>query len=289
MAQNSIPAYSAMAQLQQQLQQQGTGTLQNQMIIQAQANQQTAGNPQWGIPVMQQGIQQLQGTTTSLMINRDDILDTLLGPFPCVKIRGLPFEASYQDLMAFFQGLPMVDCVYNKRSDGRLSGEAYVVFASQTDTQLAIQRDRGSMGHRYLEVFQARRSEYYQAISGSTGSIGAGGGFGDDRGSRFSKFTGAAPASTLTEHTGYLRLRGLPFSCRKEDIIDFFRGIRYEEDSIEFVRRADGRMTGECYIKFPTIEDAKKGMLKDKCMLGNRYVEVFISAVDEYSRATGRL
>ncbi|CAM9643316.1 unnamed protein product, partial [Heterosigma akashiwo] len=97
----------------------------------------------------------------ALKINRDDQLDTLFGPFPCVKVRGLPFEASYQDLVLFFQGLMLMDIVFTKRADGRETGEAYVLFTNHLDTALALQRDKGTMGHRYLEIFQARRGEYY--------------------------------------------------------------------------------------------------------------------------------
>lgn len=88
------------------------------------------------------------------------------------------------------------------------------------------------------------------------------------------RFTGAGPASSLTEHTGYLRLRGCPFTATKRDVLGFFRGHPVVEDSIEFVRRADGKMTGEVYVRLPSAEDAKRAMALDRSLMGRRYVEL---------------
>lgn len=32
-------------------------------------------------------------------------MEDVLGPFPCVRLRGLPFEATIDDVLRFFQGM----------------------------------------------------------------------------------------------------------------------------------------------------------------------------------------
>jgi heterogeneous nuclear ribonucleoprotein F/H len=66
-----------------------------------------------------------------------DPLEALLGPFPCTRVRGLPFEATVEDVLVFFQGLVVIDVVLVPNAE---SGEAYVVFANLIDYQMALQR-----------------------------------------------------------------------------------------------------------------------------------------------------
>lgn len=65
-----------------------------------------------------------------------DPLEALLGPFPCARVRGLPFEATPEDVLVFFQGLVVIDVVLVPNE----SGEAYVVFANLIDYQMGLQR-----------------------------------------------------------------------------------------------------------------------------------------------------
>ena len=90
------------------------------------------------------------------------------------------------------------------------------------------------------------------------------------------------------EHTGYLRMRGLPFSAAKDDIIKFFTGYNAVPDSIVLTYRNDGRATGEAYVGFLSPEDARRAMGLHRRMMGNRYIELFISNKDEQGRALAR-
>jgi len=97
-----------------------------------------------------------------------DPLENILGVFPCARLRGLPFKASLEDVLVFFQGLVILDVVVvdNNQNDAVIgSGEAFVVFANPLDFQMALQRDRLHMGQRYIEVFQGKRADYYAAIA----------------------------------------------------------------------------------------------------------------------------
>lgn len=90
------------------------------------------------------------------------------------------------------------------------------------------------------------------------------------------------------EHTGYLRMRGLPFTAAKDDIYKFFYGYNPIQESIVLTYRNDGRATGESYIGFATSEDAERAMALHRRSMGNRYIELFISNKEEQGRALAR-
>ena len=89
-------------------------------------------------------------------------------------------------------------------------------------------------------------------------------------------------------HTGYIRLRGLPFNTTTEDITTFFKEHNPKVDSALVTYRFDGRATGEGYVAFDSIDDAKSAMTLHRRNLGSRYVELFISNKDEYKRNVSR-
>ena len=113
--------------------------------------------------------------------------------------------------------------------DSKTTGEAVVLLANIANCELALQRDHQHMGRRYVEVFQAKRADYYLAASlrlkseqmyptASGHLIGHGaGGYGPPQ-------QRAPPRTIPTEHTGVIRMRGLPFSVTVDDIFHFFRG-----------------------------------------------------------------
>eukprot|EP00797_Seminavis_robusta_P015619 Sro233_g094270.2 (422) ;mRNA; r:70364-72749 len=284
-----------------------------------------------------------------------DPLESLLGLFPCVKLEGLPFDVSLEDILGLFQGLVVLDVLIVGQ------GVAFVLFANLMDHQMGLQRDRQSVGRRYVEITQATRADYYEAIAahlkeqqpqsmkdggsrrgesgpmssdsnmwgGTTSGLssvnflhgrerdqlqggadsmgghrglgmmpgmgmgsggverGIGSGVGGRSGPQLSmKRTGGG--IQIGEHTGFLRMRGLPFSSTKDDIFKFFDGYNPVPDSIVLTYRSDGRATGEAYVGFISPDDSKKAMELHRKSMGTRYIELFISNKDEHGRAIQR-
>jgi len=92
----------------------------------------------------------------------------------------------------------------------------------------------------------------------------------------------------IGEHTGFLRMRGLPFSSTKDEIFKFFDGYNPVPDSIVLTYRSDGRATGEAYVGFVSPDDSKRAMELHRKSMGSRYIELFISNKDEHGRALQR-
>ncbi|XP_054825645.1 uncharacterized protein LOC129323104 isoform X2 [Prosopis cineraria] len=206
-------------------------------------------------------------------------------PFPVVRLRGLPFNCTDIDIFKFFAGLDIVDVLLVNKS-GRFSGEAFVVFAGAMQVEFALQRDRQNMGRRYVEVFRCKRQDYYNAVAAEVNYEGI---YDTD-------YHGSPPPSRSKrfsdkdqmEYTEILKMRGLPFTVSKSEIIDFFGDFKLVEDKIHIACRPDGKATGEAYVEFVSAEEAKRAMCKDKMTIGSRYVELFPSTADEARRAESR-
>lgn len=236
--------------------------------------------------------------------------------FPVIRLRGLPFNCSDQDVHSFLEGLDPIDVVF-VRKGGRLSGEAYVVLPGPLQVEVAVQsKNRQNMGRRYVEVFRATKQEYYGAVASfvmdghsdasqaSTAhnldktAMGQPGGNAGASGAPHGGMAGGAGGFVGgggvvgSEHTGVLKLRGIPFAATKMDIISFFADSNIvpplpvlHTDSIHIVVGADGRASGAAFVEFPSPVDAKRAMLKDRQLMGSRYVELFPSSREEAAKA----
>uniref|UniRef100_A0A1D1ZA38 Heterogeneous nuclear ribonucleoprotein F n=1 Tax=Anthurium amnicola TaxID=1678845 RepID=A0A1D1ZA38_9ARAE len=203
--------------------------------------------------------------------------------FPVVRLRGLPFNCTDVDISKFFAGLDIVDCLLTNKN-GRFSGEALVVFASPVQAEFALERDRQNIGHRYVEVFRCKKQDYYHAIAAEVSYSG----IFDNEYNRSSASMKTHDEKDEMEYTEVLKLRGLPFSVTKSDIIEFFGEFELTEDDVHIALRADGKATGEAYVKFTSAEVAKKAMCMDRMTIGSRYVELFPSTPEESRRAEAR-
>lgn len=119
--------------------------------------------------------------------NANTSLDTeVVVDSPVLRLRGLPWDATEEQLKAFFQDLNMKEIIWTFTHRNRPSGEAFVVFNSVADARTGLSRDKQVLGKRYIEVFAStlqqaesarehKRSEgggkaHHAAPNGSTGN-----------------------------------------------------------------------------------------------------------------------
>ncbi|KAJ7953222.1 Heterogeneous nuclear ribonucleoprotein f-like [Quillaja saponaria] len=166
------------------------------------------------------------------------------------------------------------------------TGEAFVVFAGSVQVELALHRDRQNMGRRYVEVFRSKRQDYYHAVAAEVNYEGI---YDND-------YHGSPPPSRSKrfsdkdqmEYTEILKMRGLPFSVKKSEILEFFGDFKLVEERLHIACRPDGKATGEAFVEFVSADEAKRAMCRDKMTIGSRYVELFPSTQDEARRAESR-
>ncbi|KAK1297080.1 hypothetical protein QJS10_CPB15g00233 [Acorus calamus] len=166
--------------------------------------------------------------------------------FPVVRLRGLPFNCDDMDVFKFFAGLDVVDILLIHKSE-RFTGDAFVLFASHFQAELALQRNHQNMGRRYVEVFRSMKLDYYHAIVTEVCC--------DDQ-AKYHYHRGSPPPPTRskkpivadkkeqTEFTETLKLRGLPYSVTKADIVEFFEEFGLKENNVNIVCRRGGRSQG---------------------------------------------
>lgn len=208
------------------------------------------------------------------------------GRFACVRLRGLPFGVNEGDV-AMFLGVDPVDILMTSR-DGRSSGEAFVVLSHPGEVGVALSKNKAYMGSRYVEVFEARKLEYYKAVAQAMGGDGEGGrGRGRSPGGR--DRSRSPLANRIGPDTRILKLRGLPFSATAGDVVAFFSdeaaGITAPpQESVTIAIATDGRPNGMAFVEFETAEAVTAAIQKDRQMMGSRYVEIFPATADERSR-----
>lgn len=203
-------------------------------------------------------------------------------PFPVVRLRGLPFDCTEADIAEFFHGLDIVDVLFVHKH-GKVTGEAFCVLAYPLQVDFALQKNRQNIGRRYVEVFRSKRHDYYKAIANEVSESHSG----SPRRS-FSRAKSYEEGKESAEHTGILRLRGLPFSASKDDIMDFFKDFVLAEEAIHIIMNSEGRPSGEAYVEFANAEDSKAAMSKDRMTLGSRYIELFPSSPEDLDEAISR-
>ena len=86
----------------------------------------------------------------------DPLLAGCVHPFPAVRLRGLPFGSSREEIADFLEVRP-IDIVFQERG-GRPNGVAFVLTANSEDYQRCIDKDKQNLGSRYIEVFPCARS-----------------------------------------------------------------------------------------------------------------------------------
>ena len=139
-------------------------------------------------------------------------LEEELGSFPSVKLRGLPYNASLDDITDFLSGLIPLDIVVPNDNE---NGSIGVLFATIDDANAALERDKDNMGSRYIDVIRIPRSEYYQMAMESVA-----------RGSSVSECGSDAVNENMmrADEGSVVKMTGLPFQATLADIQKFFGG-----------------------------------------------------------------
>uniref|UniRef100_A0A1B0CWC1 Putative rna-binding protein fusilli n=1 Tax=Lutzomyia longipalpis TaxID=7200 RepID=A0A1B0CWC1_LUTLO len=185
-----------------------------------------------------------------------------------VRARGLPWQSSDQDIAKFFRGLNVAKggvalCL---SPQGRRNGEALVRFVSQEHRDMALKRHKHHIGNRYIEVYRASGEDFLAVAGGASNE---------------------AQAFLTKGAQVIIRMRGLPYDCTAKQVLDFFSTgenpchVLDGADGVLFVKKPDGRATGDAFVLFANETDAPNALSRHRESIGQRYIELFRSTTAE--------
>ncbi|KAL8593028.1 hypothetical protein ACOMHN_017958 [Nucella lapillus] len=190
-----------------------------------------------------------------------------------IRMRGLPFTATTQQVLEFFAREPdsceVLDgeegVLFVHYPDGRSTGDAFVLFSSEEESLRALRKHKHNMGPRYIELFKSTTAEVQQVLNRSM----------DPRSTdpaqgvmattaMLTPFPSAAfpyhlPQNLITygSHHDCLRVRNLPPAAQVTDILTFLgpwaQYIR--QKGVHMVFTAQGHPSGDAFIQMDS-EDA---------------------------------
>ncbi|XP_076269051.1 epithelial splicing regulatory protein fusilli isoform X2 [Rhynchophorus ferrugineus] len=205
------------------------------------------------------------------ILSKDDEIDNNC----VVRARGLPWQSSDQDIAKFFRGLNVAKggvalCLSNM---GRRNGEALVRFESQEHRDMALRRHKHHIDQRYIEVYLGSGRDFLAVAGGSSGEA----------------LTFLSRGAAVI-----VRMRGLPYDCTAQQVLDFFASgdnsctVLDGSEGVLFVRKRDGRATGDAFVLFADEADAPRALSKHRDVIGSRYIELFRSTTAEVQQVLNR-
>lgn len=185
---------------------------------------------------------------------------------PILKLKGLPFKASENDIKNFFPDLEIVSVEMVLNEHGNCRGEAFLDFATLDEAKEAMKTYKLKLLHRFVDVTKGSRTEWMQMIPASE---------------KIKK-----TAEDLEEPI--VKLNNLPLKVTKGEIEDLMFGI--ECRAVQIVRLKRGDCNGEAFIEFTNVEDAAKALKKHKQPLNgesgrDRQVDVTPSSRCDWRKA----
>lgn len=199
---------------------------------------------------------------------------------PVLRCRGLPYSASVEELVELFAEYDLVSdnvcigvCTAGNQQ-GKPSGDAILRFHSLEQAEAAMSGMQGAtFGSRYLELFPCTEAELEKKAS-----IGGIAGYEAN-----ARPTGDVNPQENRRGSGWIRLRGLPFTASVEDILEFCGdSIGISQNDVTIKYGTDGRPSGEAFIQVDSNAIAEEACsVLHKQHMGERYIECLMSSHDE--------
>jgi len=180
-----------------------------------------------------------------------------------VRIRGLAWNATVEDLRKFFEESNILTIHVVPGNHGRTSGEAMVEVASEEDLEACMKKNNTMLNKRPVELSVGSPRELDRSLGRSP-----------------------LPQVPCNPMSFVIRMRGVPYTATVEDIEGFF-GDDLHPLAIHIPKDEFGRPSGDAFVEFEDNNDGIAATYKHKETLGSRYIEIFQSTIKELCQAMG--
>jgi RNA recognition motif-containing protein len=158
-----------------------------------------------------------------------------------VKIRGLDYGVTYNEIKSFFNGFNYVDnsVILGKGRDGRNNGFGSILMKTAEDVDRAVaELNKKYIGERYVDLSVIAYTDYRSFNSEK---------YTQSKNNRTCKLFQEVNSDNEERS---LVLRGLPYSATKDSVLDFVKDFGTCKESDIFIEEFNGKKTGSCLVVF---------------------------------------
>ncbi len=197
-----------------------------------------------------------------------------------LRLRGLPWDASEEQLREFFSGLRVESVVWTFTHRNRPSGEAFVTFGSVEEAAKGLGKHKEHLNKRYIEVFASSEAQAEAAQSQKRSDANGGnntnnsnhgnnsnGNNNNNNNNNSNSGNGGGAAASAPSSSGggggrgeksdggdtHVMMYGLPYTVTVVDIEEFFEGFNFVPGSVEIDTDSSGRALGTGSINFRKV------------------------------------
>lgn len=187
-------------------------------------------------------------------LERQAKLEAEMGDRTYMKLRGLPFSASVEDIKFFLEGIDVDNIIFD-RVGSRFMGKVFVRVPKDSIHQV-LALHKKYMGDRFIEVMHCSFFEMSRLYRNQLGG---------------------SEVVNVPDGKTFVTLKGIPFRAGLQDIKKFI-GVPASEVLLGI--GADRRPSGMAYCLIDK-EDLSETLEKNNKYMTNRYIEVYETSPSE--------